>query len=312
MSYKVLIIGLGSIARKHILALRKIDAQIEIIALRSSSKDLQEEVGIINIFSPYDIPADVKFGIISSPTHLHLQALDILLEKDIPAFIEKPVFHQLDACHPYLRKIVEKQLFNYVACNLRFLNSLKFLKDYIVNCDERINEVNVYCGSYLPSWRGDEQKKNYSFYENMGGGVHLDLFHEIDYCCWFFGLPVTNRNIFRKASTLGIESVDYADINLIYPGFACNIILNYYRKIPKRCIEIVYENHSVLLDLLTNKITNDQGTVIFEDNTQKVIDTYYEQMKFFLNALSEGHLPENNFHESFKILELCLSNYETF
>ena len=133
----------------------------------------------------------------------------------------------------------------------------------------------------------------------MGGGVHLDLFHEIDYCCWFFGLPETNRNILRKVSTLEIEAVDYANINLIYPNFVCNVIMNYYRKTPKRCVEIVFENHSVTLDVFLNTITDDKGKIIFENNNQKVIDTYPLQMKYFLDSLNTHRMPENNFHESF-------------
>ncbi len=312
MSYKVLIIGLGSIARKHISALRQIDNTILFYALRNSKGTSDQEDGITNIYDPVDIPEDIKFGIVSSPTNLHLKALDILLEKNIPAFIEKPIYHQLVACYDYVAKITKNGLFNYVACNLRFLNALKFIKQYITNCAESINEVNVYCGSYMPSWRGNEGIKNYSFYENKGGGVHLDLFHEIDYCYWLFGQPVTNRNILRKVSSIDIEAIDFANINLIYPHFTCNIILNYYRKTPKRSIEIVYENHIVTLDLLNNSVVNDKGNTLFEDKNQGVIDTYYEQMKYFTNALATNHLPENNFKESLKILELCLSNYETF
>lgn len=29
-----------------------------------------------------------------------------------------------------------------------------FTKQYIAGSSLRINEINVYCGSYLPSWRG--------------------------------------------------------------------------------------------------------------------------------------------------------------
>ena len=311
VSNNILIIGLGSIARKHIQALRLIYKDVNIYALRSSTNALIEE-GIINIYSKEEIPLNINFGIISSPTNRHLDALELLLEKRIPAFIEKPIYHKLDECYPYLKSISEVGLFNYVACNLRFLNSLKFLKNYIKNEKEKINEVNVYCGSYMPAWRGDENIKNYSAFESLGGGVHLDLFHEIDYCYWLFGQPITNRNILRSASTIHIDAIDYANINLIYENFTCHLTLNYYRKTPKRTIEVIFENHIIEVDLFSNSVSNNNGDILFKDSEQKVINTYYDQMKFFTEALALNQLPENNFQESLKILELCLTNNETF
>jgi hypothetical protein len=53
-----------------------------------------------------------------------------------------------------LPKIAENNIITYIGCNLRFLDSLKFIKEYLKeNPDKKINEVNVYCGSFLPYWR---------------------------------------------------------------------------------------------------------------------------------------------------------------
>ena len=64
-----------------------------------------------------------------------------------------------------------------------------------------INEINVYCGSYLPDWRPETNYKNiYSSYKNKGGGVHLDLFHEVDFIYWIFGNPDTIYNFLSNKS----------------------------------------------------------------------------------------------------------------
>ena len=43
------------------------------------------------------------------------------------------------------------------------------------------------CHSYLPQWRKKNYKKSYSSNAKLGGGVSLDLSHEIDYIQWIFG-----------------------------------------------------------------------------------------------------------------------------
>ena len=46
----------------------------------------------------------------------------------------------------------------------------------------------VLCGSYLPSWRKNIiYNKSYSSDKKKGGGVLLDLSHEIDYITWILG-----------------------------------------------------------------------------------------------------------------------------
>ena len=90
---RVLIIGLGSIAKKHIIALRSLSEEFEIFALRSSLNASKYE-DVINIFNLDDIVFD--FAIISNPTYLHFKYIKLLASKSIPLFIEKPAVHSLD------------------------------------------------------------------------------------------------------------------------------------------------------------------------------------------------------------------------
>ena len=75
----------------------------------------------------------------------------MVLGLGLPIFMEKPVFHNLQDVEDILELIEKKKTLTYVGCNLRFLNCLRFIKDYVDKKDIRINEVNIYCGSYLPS-----------------------------------------------------------------------------------------------------------------------------------------------------------------
>lgn len=302
----ILIIGLGSIARKHIAALDKIDASFNYFALRSSRNNA-DITGVKNLCSWDEVPSDISFAIIANPTNQHTTAIGQCVERNIPLFIEKPVSHQLAGLTELSEKIHDKNLKTYVACNLRFLPVLVFLKEQIRY--KKINEVTVYCGSSLPSWRpGIDYKTSYSADEKRGGGVHLDLFHELDYLCWMLGKPMSSRGIIRKVSSLGINAADSANYLLFYKNFTASVILNYYRPDPKRTIEIVFYDTIWTIDLLKNNITDSSGKVIFEDIVHSVKDTYLLQMQYFIDHLKGKRGIDNNFDSSLEILKIALLN----
>ena len=304
---KILIIGLGSIAKKHLKALKQIGLYIEVYALRSSinSDEVEGVVDVYNLNQILDLKID--FAIISTPTHLHYENIVNLSNARIPLFIEKPVIHSLNNADKLVDKIETQNLITYVACNLRFHPCLLYLKDIIQQL--RINEVNVYCGSYLPDWRPNKDfRLSYSANHNMGGGVHLDLFHELDYSIWLLGMPEKSNSVLRSKSSLEIDAIDYANYILEYESFAVNIVLNLFRRKAKRTIELVLENETLTVDLLNSSITNDFGETIFSANEYDIYQTYFDQLKYFIDCLRSGTRPMNSLRESVEILKLVLGN----
>ena len=305
---KALIIGLGSIARKHISALRSLVPDIEIYALRSGHS-IQGFEGVTDLFEPFDIKDNFDFAVISNPTSCHAETLKRLADTTFPLFIEKPVVDSV-AHRGLIDRLSASGRLTYVACNLRFLECIEFVRNYILdNPEARINEVNVYCGSYLPDWRpGTDYHRSYSAIPELGGGVNIDLIHEIDYVCHIFGPPAKSRGLCSSRSSLGIRAVDYANYVLIYPGFIASIVLDYFRRDYKRTLEILFEDSTWTVDLAENKITDHQGKTIFESRG-RIADTYLTQMKYFLKTVNEGTRPENDAKEAFEVLKICL-NYE--
>lgn len=300
---KVLIIGLGSIAQKHITALKRLFTGLDIYALRSSV-DARPVDDVANLFDLTEISTlKLDFAIISNPTSLHKETILKLIPYQIPLFIEKPVFAGLNlGC--LLDDIIIKRIPTYVACNLRFLGCMRFVKDFIKN--KRINEVNIYCGSYLPDWRsGVDFRKVYSSNEEMGGGVHLDLIHEIDYMFWLFGKPSNTSAIKRSRSSLEITAIDYASYLFEYSDFCVNTILNYYRKDARRDLEILLEEGTINVDLLRNKVLLD-GVEVFSSN-KTILDTYEDQLCFFVEEVLEKKIEFNTISEAVEILRLCIA-----
>lgn len=305
---KVLVIGLGSIARKHIAALQSLKVDAEIYALRSNLNAVIEE-GVENIYNLDNSTIEFDFAIISNPTHLHREFIEKLAHKGIPLFIEKPAIHSLENADELVKLIEDKKIITYVACNLRFHPCLTFLKNKLEKEIVRINEVNVYCGSYLPDWRpGKDFRTIYSANPAMGGGVHLDLFHELDYTQWLFGKPRKVHSLKRNVSSLNINAFDYANYVLEYEKYTANVVLNYYRKEAKRVIEIVFDNVTLTIDLIKNTIVNGYGDLLYNAKDFNIFDTYKNQLEYFIDGLKGNRKQMNTFADSIEVLKTCLND----
>ena len=163
----------------------------------------------------------------------------------------------------------------------------KDLKERLADRDIRVNEVNSYCGSWLPGWRpGVDFRTVYSARPELGGGVHIDLIHEIDTLYWLFGMPDAVVRTFRNSSSLGIDAVDYANYCMSYPRFCASVVLNYYRRDYRRTLEIVCEDSTLMVDLARNMV-RENGNVIFE-SSRTIADTYISQMEYFLQLIKSG------------------------
>ena len=238
-----LVIGYGSIGKKHYRVMKKLNffKKIYILSSHINGDNVIKNIKEIKKINP-------DFIVICSETYKHyfqLKYLDQILENKI-ILIEKPIFSKF-------KKLKIKNNKVFVGYNLRYHPIILFLKYFLKN--KSIVTANVTCNSYLPNWRDRNYKNIYSSIKNKGGGVHLDLSHEIDYSNWIFEKFKTENITLKKLSNLKIDSYDY--FNLIgYSKFVklININLNYFSQKNKRNIEVIMNNQLIDADLIKNKI----------------------------------------------------------
>jgi predicted dehydrogenase len=303
----VLIIGLGSIGKKHVIALKKLVPNVSVFALRSSKCE-DVYLDVTNIYTILDIKTAIDFVIISNITSEHEKSILQVIDLNCPIFIEKPVLSSLKNAENISKKLVSKNIHTYVACNLRFHPAIQFISNYLKTSNLKINEVNIYSGSFLPDWRkGKNFREAYSSIKKLGGGVHLDLIHEIDYCTWLFGFPEKVSSVKRSLSTLNIEAFDYANYILQYSKFTATITLNYYRRDKKRQIEIITEDTTILIDLEKNSIINlITREILFSENFN-ILETYLDQMNYFVESIRSNKQPMNSFSNAVNVLKLAIN-----
>ncbi len=302
---RFLIVGLGSIAQKHIAAIKSITPSVEIFALRSKNNSNNTE-SIINLYFWEDIPEKLDFIIISNPTSEHYSTIKKAITLNIPLFIEKPPLAELRDSQELLELLNQGKIKTYVAFNLRFHPVIEWLKQNLIL--EEVREAHVYCGSYLPDWRPNiDYRECYSAKKELGGGVHLDLIHDLDYSRWIFGDPIVARVERNKKSNLEVSSMDYANYLLEYQNFYVNMTLNYYRRDTKRTIEVILDNETWIADLINCNVADSNGNILMQDDNFNTLLTYEKQMDYFLNTVLSKEDYMNNFNESLKTLELCLA-----
>jgi len=87
---RVLVIGLGSIAKKHLKALALLQPDAEIIALRSN-RSSEPYPNVRDIYNWNEIAIlKIDFAIISNPSSEHKRTIEQLIPFGFPLFIEKP------------------------------------------------------------------------------------------------------------------------------------------------------------------------------------------------------------------------------
>ena len=301
---RVLIIGIGSIALKHITALRELDSTIEIFGLRSNKESSCVD-GVNDLYSWDEVPNNIDFVIISNPTTEHYNAIKKAIKLQKPLMIEKPPLSQLEGADELIQLLESKKILTYVAFPLRFNPALKWLGKNLAG--KRIYELSAYCGSYLPDWRPNRDYRTiYSAKKDLGGGVHLDIIHELDYVIWLLGTPEKSTSFFSKVSDLEIDSFDSAHYWLSYPNKNASVTLNYYRKDSCREITIVMADDTWKVDLLTNEIKDSSGNILFKaEPSQKSM--YYNQLEYFLNCIRNNEVQFNSFKDALETLKICLS-----
>ena len=253
---KVLIIGYGSIGKRHdevLSSFSEIDS-IDIVTKQNIvDRTIYKSIQEVENISQYD------YFIIASETNKHYKQL-VYLDSHIKnkiIFCEKPLFESKKKL-----KILNNEI--YIGYVLRFHPLLQKLKDFLQN--EKVVNVNVKCGQYLPTWRpNSDYKKSYSSKKDEGGGVLLDLSHEIDYVQWLFGKIEDIKSYQVKVSDLEIDSDDLTVVlGRTKQDVIVNISIDYISKITHRRVMVDTFNNSYELDFISNKLTKKDKTGLEE------------------------------------------------
>lgn len=241
---KILLIGYGSIGKRHEYVLKtllKVDTIDIVTKQKLDHTTCYTSIDVVKDIDSYD------YFVIASETSKHfsqLKKLDYLVKNKL-ILCEKPLFiHHQEVTY---RNNV------FVGYTLRYHPLIKKLRIALKN--QNVLSADITACSYLPDWRPNQDyKKSYSASKELGGGVLLDLSHEVDLIHHLFGKIEEIYSYQDKISSLEITSDDYVSaICKSDKEILMTLSMNYFSLIPKREILLHTKEFSILVDLINNR-----------------------------------------------------------
>jgi predicted dehydrogenase len=165
---KALVIGYGSIGRRHARILAELGCEVAVVSRRplDEGRRFADIAEAVTTMQP-------DYAVIANETSAHVAAADALAAAGFSGelLVEKPLGGAVANGAGFARCAV--------AYNLRFHPAVIRLAELLRG--ETIVAIQVYCGQYLPDWRpGTDYRTSYSADPARGGGVLRDLSHELD------------------------------------------------------------------------------------------------------------------------------------
>lgn len=288
---KIGIIGFGSIGKRHFENIgQQPDVSVIVFSQRTDLGDI-ESVSTWEDFSAKG-PFDAFF--ITNETAKHVDTIERCLKLNPKALlIEKPLSHNTEKLLEIADNLKQRQISAWVAYNFHFfepfLRIKKILQDKILG---KIYYLRVSVGQDLSKWRARDYNKCYSSSKAGGGGVMLDLVHEINYPTWLLEEKLTVRTCYLdKISDLNIDTEDCAESVLTSEsGVIVSIHQDYVRTPYGRFLEIAGELGTLTWDSNDNtiKIKDNSGTILSEKIELERNMMYKDEIDFFIDSVKKG------------------------
>lgn len=309
---KVLLVGLGSIGKRHLGNLKKLIPGVTLAVLRSreGAESIEGCVVISSLKDALDFQPQAAF--ICNPSSFHIDIATALAEAGVHLFIEKPLSNKLEGLASFINVINKANIKAMVGYNLRFSRSLCAFRELIQT--EKFGRTLcavAEVGQYLPDWRPDaDYRSTVSAQASLGGGVLLELSHELDYLSWLFGDSVRVSGQLLKVSDLEIDVEDLvlAQVCFEKEGVQVNssIHLDLLQRKPYRSCKVICEKASLIWNAINDSVEIHQGnevSVVFQGDKERNY-TYEQELLAFISSIENDTPVPISVEEGFRVIKL--------
>ncbi|TML19570.1 MAG: Gfo/Idh/MocA family oxidoreductase [Actinobacteria bacterium] len=288
---QVLVIGAGSIGRRHAANLAALGAHVEV------TDPVPARAAAIASTTPrrFDLDdlGDPDAIVIASPTQFHALHLRAALATGARILVEKPLALPDDDLDGLVAAGQGRVMVGY---NLRLHEPLVRLVDSIEQ--GRAGEVvaaRLWFGSWLPDWRPRvDYRDTYSARRDLGGGVLLDAIHELDEAVWLWGhdLEVIGAFVDRVGPLeIDVEDTVHAILRTA-TGVPIDVALDYLSRRYRRGVEVVGAEATIRYDWSTTDLTIESaGGVECCNIDTPIAESYEREADRFVQFVIDGTPP---------------------
>ena len=172
----------------------------------------------------------------------------------------------------------------------------------------KLLHIRVECGSYLPDWRTNiNYRKTVSAKKELGGGVLLELSHELDYIRHFFGPFKNVKSYLYNSGSLGLNVEESADLIFeTISGVPAIVHLDFNSRSPRRYCIAQFSDGEMSWNINENFVNWSPSNGIevrktFDDHPD---DMYRNQLIHFLDCIENRKNPLASIDDGIKVLKM--------
>lgn len=268
-SLKILVIGSGSIGKRHHQNLQALGVSCDLVSYQQNSTD--------QILSLLD-DQSVSGVVIATATHVRTDLIVACATRNLPVYIEKPLaftLSDLQLIYDHTQTIATRSMVGFM---MRYHPLFKRLADYDSNDTYRFNLV---IGHDVTQWR-----ENWRFTDSYaarpeGGGVLLDLCHELDMAaCLFPDLKSSSVNCVGHGDFPGVDFATDVLFTGDSPRQGC-VSMDYLSPVSTRKCEFYGRKQLLKIDFNTLQFVIDDG----RDVHSEALD--FDRNDMFIAAITD-------------------------
>lgn len=217
-------------------------------------------------------------------------------------FIEKPIDCTTAGLPELLALVRERGLSSYVAYPLRFHPTVRELRRRLQG--RTVLHASMVSSSFLPEWRhGQDHRRSYSRYAEQGGGVLLDMSHELDTAEYLFGPAEGMEGVLSRVSEVTVTAEDCADLLLRFWWGVCGVHLSMFGRHPRRWVEVDTADGYLRGDLRAGSVLEVvDGDGRLEELPVEPDGMYLDQFRYFFDHIGRDDM-QNSLPRAARLFE---------
>jgi predicted dehydrogenase len=316
---KIAILGYGAIARRHLDILIDIIGResLDVLVCRERSLPLKPEHAWARVTANFGEAVDFapECAIVASPATKHVEQAAKLAALGTHLLVEKPLSADLPGTDELIRICEAKEIAVLVGYDMNYLPTMRYLSDAVASgAAGRVISMSSEVGQFLPDWRpGVDYRHTVSAKSSLGGGVLLELSHEIEYADRLLGGA---KSVFCNCSVSGLLDIDAEDsADIIMEGAngaTAAIHLDMLQKVPSRSCRVAGTDGALRADFIEGAVfirtAKDRAERrCFGDSPQSPNHAYIEQMSHFLACAKGEAEPLVSCRRGVRVVELAVA-----